>query len=370
MAIVVRPPGSIDVIVGMNPALFNPAVHRILLRAGMYQMVMPAVRLLPAGIAIVDNDFLFTRVSVLTGMHAVFLLVQTADGTQTVHEEELLFHPSVYVPFVDMNRNIYEIHGVLPEYRRPEPFAIFTHVYNEDVMLGVWERYYAQFVDHQHLYVIDHGSERPFRHLLNPRTNVVRIPHGEVDHRNITAFCGNFQRFLLSQYQWVMHVDTDEIVVHRHGPQELLQSLTIPAGQVTRRAMHAFDVVHDPRVEAQIDFSAPISVQRNCLVPAPIYTKPILSTAPTTWALGFHYAMEEGILFADQDLWLFHLAHVDVQHTLGRSRNWNQTAASAAEANLWPQNRRVATAEGVAASLVAKLDDTVQPMPDWVRGMF
>ena len=370
MAIVVRPPGSIDVIVGMNPALFNPAVHRILLRAGMYQMVMPAVRLLPAGIAIVDNDFLFTRVSVLTGMHAVFLLVQTADGTQTVHEEELLFHPSVYVPFVDMNRNIYEIHGVLPEYRRPEPFAIFTHVYNEDVMLGVWERYYAQFVDHQHLYVIDHGSERPFRHLLNPRTNVVRIPHGEVDHRNITAFCGNFQRFLLSQYQWVMHVDTDEIVVHRHGPQALLQSLTIPAGQVTRRAMHAFDVVHDPRVEAQIDFSAPISVQRNCLVPAPIYTKPILSTAPTTWALGFQYAMEEGILFADQDLWLFHLAHVDVQHTLGRSRNWNQTAASAAEANLWPQNRRVATAEGVAASLVAKLDDTVQPMPDWVRGMF
>ena len=76
MAIVVRPPGSIDVIVGMNPALFNPAVHRILLRAGMYQMVMPAVRLLPAGIAIVDNDFLFTRVSVLTGMHAVFLLAR------------------------------------------------------------------------------------------------------------------------------------------------------------------------------------------------------------------------------------------------------------------------------------------------------
>ena len=83
MAIAVRPPGSIDVIIGINPALFNPGLHRILLRAGAYQLVMPAVRLLPAGIAIVDNDFLFTRVSVLVGMNKVSLLIQTADGAQT-----------------------------------------------------------------------------------------------------------------------------------------------------------------------------------------------------------------------------------------------------------------------------------------------
>ncbi len=370
MAVAVRASGSIDIIVALQPNLFNPETHRVLIRAGAYELSIPAVRALPNGIAIPDKDFLFTRISVLGGLSNTYLLIQSLDGLQTLHEEELLFHPSAFVPFVDINKNIYEIQGILPEYRRPENLAIFTHVYNEHDMLCLWERYYAQFVSHQHLYVIDHGSEQPFAHLLHPDTNVVRIPRGEVDHRNITSFCGNFQRFLLSQYHWVMHIDADEIVVHRDGTEAFLQSLGATAGPITRRAVHAFDVVHDPRVEAQIDFAAPISAQRNYIVPASIYTKPILSTAPTTWGLGFHYSMEEELLFPDEKLWIFHLAHVDAQHTLGRSQNWNKTAASSAEAKLWPQNNRVATLEGVTASLIDKLGDQPLRLPDWARGIF
>ncbi len=370
MAIVVRLQDSNEVIVGLDPDLYRAEAHRIVIRAGARELAMSLVRKLPAGIAIDDNDFMFTRISVLGGLQKIFLAVQTLDGMHIVHEEELLFHPSVFVPFVDLNRNIYQIHGILPAYRRPEQLAIFTHVYNERDMLCLWERYYSNFVTHAHLYVIDHGSEQPFAHLLNPLTNVVRIPRGDVDHRNITSFCGNFQRFLLSQYQWVMHVDADEIIVHRNGPEAFLQSLDYLSGPVTRRVTRAVDIVHDPRVEARIDFTAPISLQRNNIVPAAIYTKPVLSTAPTSWGLGFHYSMEESLLFADNDLWLFHLAHFDVQHTLDRSQNWNKTATSLAEAKLWPQNNRVATLEGVTASLIDRLGEAPERLPEWTHGMF
>ena len=72
---------------------------------------------------------------------------------------------------------------------------------------------------------IDHGSDRSPSFALHPGTQIVSIPRGAVDHINISQFCGYFQRFLLSQYRWVIHVDSDELLVHEHGVAALLEKL-------------------------------------------------------------------------------------------------------------------------------------------------
>ena len=65
--------------------------------------------------------------------------------------------------------------------------------------------------------MIDHGSTPPAVEVLSPGTQCIRLPRGLTDPANTARFCNHFQRFLLTQYRWVIHVDVDELLVPEDG---------------------------------------------------------------------------------------------------------------------------------------------------------
>ena len=118
---------------------------------------------------------------------------------------------------------------------------------------------------HGDLFVIDHGSPTSPRLLLHPETNVVRLPRGVTDHAEIARFCSRFQRFLLSEYRWVLHTDADELLVHAQGNAALLARLARPnaAGSACILAPeHAVDVIQRLGDEGPLRLGEPLGPQR------------------------------------------------------------------------------------------------------------
>jgi len=136
------------------------------------------------------------------------------------------------------------------------------------------------------LYILDHGSTIDPREIVSSKINVIRMPRGEADHRTITHFCNQFQRFLLSHYRWVIHIDVDELLVHKNGFEQFIQTLHDSHEPKIIRAGDAYNVVHNPLVEADLDLEQPVSLQRSHLVPEICYRKPVITSVPTTWAWG------------------------------------------------------------------------------------
>lgn len=268
-------------------------------------------------------------------------------------------------------------------YTKPGRLAVFTHAYNEKAVLEVFLRHYGQFTDAANLYVINHGSDPDQIDHLRSRVHVIDIPRGETDHYNISAFCGHFQRFLLTQYDWVLHVDADELIVYEQGVDAFRQALPAQPAPTIIRPAHAYELLHDIRSEGPIDLAAPISLQRSLLVQSPAFHKPVLASSPTTWTIGFHNCLEPDTVTMEQ-LWLVHLRDFDFERSVERDRKWMALRRSALDAQHIPSdmsrpNREqwqdivLSTLE--AGATVVKHGSGIGngrmiAMPDWMRGAF
>jgi hypothetical protein len=286
--------------------------------------------------------------------------------------EKLTFHLSFFRAFFDFAHDT-DIYNVPGHYSKSGSLAIFTHIHDDATMLKVWERFYARIVPTKDLFVIDHGSTSSPRLVLSPEVNVVAVPRGPVDHRAISQFCNTFQRFLLSQYQWVIHVDADELLLHRRGWDVFKETLSGRNDRVIIKAGHGFDLVHDIDSEAALDMSAPISWQRNRLVSAPIYAKPALCSVPATWRIGFHLVFENHAVVEDEDLWLIHLSYMDLGLHMEKSRKWGRMDVAETERAESPHlyDRPGGSVEKARQLFSALLrNNPVVALPDWMRGMF
>jgi Glycosyl transferase family 2 len=286
--------------------------------------------------------------------------------------EALHFHLSFFNQFFDFARHagIYTAPG---HYTKAGSLAIFTHVYNDNAMLQVWEKYYSRVVPVRDLYVIDHGSTSSPKQVLSPEINVVSMPRGPVDHRAISQFCNTFQRFLLSQYRWVMHVDADEILVHARGWDYLKDNLLGRQDGIILKAAHGFDLVHDVASEPAIDLSAPISLQRHSLLSVPLYGKPVLTSVPTTWREGFHTVFEGDSVVEDNELWLIHLSYVDLNLYVEKRAKWARFDVAETEKRLRPALYSTLTAQvDPARQFFTRMLETrpAAIVPKWMRGTF
>jgi hypothetical protein len=322
------------------------------------------------GIATDDKVLYFERIIVhFREEHPQLDITDIGTGT-ILHSEPLTFHPSVFLPFFDYARSERFPPFTGAPYEKPEMLAVFTHAYNEDDMLTQWERHYSKLVGHRHLYVIDHGSLTQPRALLRDETRIVSIPRGAVDHANIAGFCHHFQRFLLTQYRWVIHVDSDEFIVHPGGPSAFLAKLATSATGTIIKPKNGYDLVHDHRHEPPIDGTRPVSLQRRFLKTSPGYAKPAIASTPTTWGLGFHFAFEQENIIEDESLWMIHLAFVDLNRNLARQKKWKHSAKTAVTATFVPESQRDDTVEELAITFDRMLLREGIEMPDWMRGMF
>lgn len=317
----------------------------------------------------------------------VFLVIRDAAGARAGaapdYEELVLFHHSFFLPFVDYVRAMPTGGG----YRKPGLLAVFTHAYDDNEMLRFWEAHHARLVGHRNLYVIDHGSQVSPRSVLDPQTNVVPLPRGDTDHANMARFCGHFQRFLLSQYRFVLHTDADELLVHEDGCAALLAELSDssleggPDGIL--QPGQAFDVIHDVRdnahdgvrdgvrVEGPLKADELISMQRSVMLPAQgIYKKPVLASVPASWLEGFHLVYEEQSVREEPGLWLMHLQSADFDLLLAKNRKWNALRQTSKDRGISPQNRpgdRESLGRWFAETLA---DERLAPLPERLRGKF
>lgn len=304
-------------------------------------------------------------------------------GSAVLHEELVLFHHSFFMPLVDYAKSL-PPGGGPGGYAKPGLLACFTHAYDDNGMLRFWEAHHARLAGHRNLYVIDHGSTVSPRGVLHPETNVVPLPRGDTDHANMARFCGHFQRFLLSQYRFVLHTDADELLVHEDGEEALLARLagdSLAGDRLTGiiQPGQAFDILHDMRaasplaspVEGPLKPGELISAQRSVMLPAQgIYKKPVLADIPASWLQGFHLVYEEQSVREEPGLWLMHLQAADFDLLLDKNRRWNAVRQTAQDQGISPQNRP-ADPEALRRWFAEMYEDErLVALPERLRGKF
>lgn len=348
---------------------FDPAAHRVALTVDTVPVFRPQVVEGGGGTVSVRDDFYFLeKIIVNFATKAIGIKILNQDGTVELCQEQILFHHSFFAGVLDVSASPYVppfLHEA--EYTKPAFLAVFTHVYNDGDKLKVWENHYTKLTDPSHLYVIDHGSDVPAEHFLRGSTNVVRIPRGSVHHVNIARFCEFFQRFLLSQYQWVIHTDSDELIVHRRGNGALLERLRVsPPGIIRPRG---FEIIQNCDSEPPLNHTLPITLQRKHIKYSVSYSKPAIAAIPVSWGPGFHFALNADMA-EEEDIWMMHFAFADARLTMETNRRWKQSQLSRMDEHYTPQVHRPDTMEGVAELYRRMLEDGSELMPDWMLGAF
>ncbi len=315
---------------------------------------------------VLEGAFLYA--SAFKNLTNILLICARDKKTKEIlSSEQLFFHQSFYNDIID----ICTVPALPPykdlgftEYKKPKLFAVFTHSYNETTMLKLWERYYSRIVPYKDLYVIDHGSEIDPSQYLNEKTNIIRLPRGGCDHNNISQFCGYFQRFLLTQYKWVLHVDTDELVVCKGGLIEYISKNSDV--KAILRSTSAINIVHK-KGEESIDPQKLVTEQRGDFIDCrAAYKKPALASIPVTWTIGFHIALESPIIDVT-DMCLVHLDEVDINIKLARNTSWIEVEKSEFDEKRVGCLNRTTEYEELMSDWEGR---ETKKIPSWMQGLF
>lgn len=185
--------------------------------------------------------------------------------------------------------------------------AAVTMTYNEPDFVPIWTRHYARQVGAANCYVLDHGSDDGSTEGLGA-VNVVHLPRSAFDEpsrrRKINAFCAE----LLTRYDFVLHADIDEIALADPRHHATLVDYCASPRAVATNAI-GLNVQHLPGVEAPLDPSRAITLQRRFAWLGSTMCKPMLIRAPVTWSQGGH-CCEHPVRF--DGLYMFHLRWVDL----------------------------------------------------------
>ena len=211
------------------------------------------------------------------------------------------------------------------------PLAIVTMVYNEPDFLPVWVRHYAAQVGADRCYVIDHGSDDGSTEAtgLPAVLNLLRIPRSPQDDERRSQFISRFCAALLSWYESVVYVDVDEILVADPALHDSLAGFAAGLAPDAVVTAIGLDVVHRPDDEAELDWSRPVSLQRQWLRFSSSMCKPVLIRKAVGWAPGFHNIDAAPVFGA---LFLFHLRYADMRSGLSRLARTRAQAWSRPEA--------------------------------------
>lgn len=203
-----------------------------------------------------------------------------------------------------------------------QPLAVVTMAYNETVLLPIWLRHYERQVGLEHCYIIDHGSDDAS--TKNIRANIIRLPRTPMDEDARAAAVRDFCSALFLGYNRVLYTDADELVVPDPNVSPTLKYCAATQNLPRVLTLFGVDVVHVAE-EAQIDLSVPISHQRQFARPISTLCKPTLIAGRIDWMHGFHCIIgHHRPSFGD--IFLFHIAHCDIDILYERQKKRNATA--------------------------------------------
>ena len=195
------------------------------------------------------------------------------------------------------------------------PLAIVTMVFNESRSLPRWLAHYTrQTGDHKSLYVVDHGSTDGSTDALP--CNVITLPRdagGDRLQKWRAGYISETCSELLKEYEAVLYVDCDELVVA--DPTRWSSLVTYAQDGGTCTATFGFDVLHRFEQEPPLDPDRPVLAQRDRLLFLGAMCKPTFIRTPTQFKPGFHTSDHPP---AFGDLYRFHLRYADMTAGLAR----------------------------------------------------
>lgn len=208
---------------------------------------------------------------------------------------------------------------------RSRRVACMTMLRDETFFFSIWYRYYAALFGPENLFVIDHLSKtRPVAPDGFAGLNVLTLPFDraldpkgrpqKLDGPRFNLITGMVQG-LLAYYDTVIFNDADELfIVDPKKHCDLRSFLESGAANAPALAGMGLDIIHDPPQEPPLDPARPVLRQRRNYIYAPVWAKPHIINSPCRIAphgisVPFRY---------DPDLYLIHLKHSDITHTLQR----------------------------------------------------
>ena len=186
--------------------------------------------------------------------------------------------------------------------------AVFTIARNERFFLPIWVNYYKKFFDKEDIYVLDHDTTDGSTESLD--VNVRKLSHETVSHGWMLSMVSQFQQELLQNYEYVLFVEADEIVMTLKGLGNYIDEMTAPAARCI-----GYDVAQQKH-EAKFDPSKSVLSQRGFWYARKAYDKTLLAKVPLNWCVGFHHTSLR--VEIDPTLILFHLRRLDYDAAIER----------------------------------------------------
>lgn len=198
--------------------------------------------------------------------------------------------------------------------------AIITTVYNEDVLLPLWLRYYGAQLGREHLYIIDDGSTDGSVTGLSG-VNVIRLEREPIDQDTRALAVSLFHNALQQHYDAVIFADVDEfLVIDPLLGLGLADYVGRHAGAHTNAL--GLNLVHNQFVEPPYTSDQPVLAQRSFAEFSRGYCKQLIHKEPVFWLPGFHNTNQKTSLGVG--LYLFHLRALDYELSRKRINNRNR----------------------------------------------
>lgn len=325
----------------------------------------------PGQYIVENNVFAIERMLVM--LHSLKLGDPVLMSEKNAAAEPIYFSSSFFAESLDLARL------ELPYFRTPvdQPYpktrklAVFTNAHNEDIYLKIFVDHYRKLTNPENIFIIDHESSWRSPYLADAGgAQIVRIPRGAFDDRQIVRYCAWFQRFLLMEYEFVIHVDCDELLIHRHGTEALAALLEATREPAVFQCKQMVSVLQDIDNEAALDLNIPVSMQRNWITRRPGVGKPVLASAPTTWTPGFHRSLDNHCLRIEENLWLIHLNTASYEECVRRNQHMIHRVAAFKFIDGALDDRYLPDPDKVARDFRANLLNNGVPMPEWMKRMF
>ena len=191
--------------------------------------------------------------------------------------------------------------------------AVLTDAVSTEFYFPLWHKYYAAQVGAKNIYVL-FPKDAKYDSEFFPLGGLYEFT--KFDNLTRVIRTGEIVADLLSHYDYVIHVDTDEFLIANpykfSSLRAYLNSLRAPI--VTARGYNLIQGSDEPRLDLTRQL---LHTQRNFMYPYSAVNKTCVVSVNTKWSPGFHFCNHQPLF---DDLLLVHakLADVDIQIAIGR----------------------------------------------------
>ncbi len=191
--------------------------------------------------------------------------------------------------------------------------AFVTMVYNDEVFLDFWLRYYDKHTSRENMHVITHGPHKTAHEVAKGCviTECPRDPNDPSMERGRFQYIVDYCSALTESYDRVIYNDVDELIVldPEYGDDLVSYLENIPEEHTVVTPV-GVEIIHRPDLEADYDHSRPLLSQRKFSRLNAWFCKPCITNAPIIWGPDGH-GCSHPKQFIDPGLYLFHLKWFD-----------------------------------------------------------